>query len=171
MATATNSDAPKKTGKPGELGRCGPDIPASPGCPITDNFKNDAFRVGKGVRMGAVDDLALRGCSDPVETLTTDNCLFGIRRHLVVRQSDGIGAHLLRIGNGSKVIDRSDGRWPTVMTAVGFYKRMFHNRLSDRKSQLFRLSTLSFSSFPHLKKGRRLDLTITDSPVFGFLPL
>jgi hypothetical protein len=61
MAVGTHSNTPHVAGKPGELGRTGSNIDASPGIPETGNFKNDTFRIGKRMRLRAVDHLALCG--------------------------------------------------------------------------------------------------------------
>ena len=61
MAVGTHSNTPHAASKPGELGRAGSNINASPGIPVTGNFKNDAFRIGKRVRVCALDHPAFCG--------------------------------------------------------------------------------------------------------------
>ena len=85
MAIGAYGNAPYVAGKPGELGRAGSDITASPGIPVTDNFKNDAFRIGKRMCVCALDNLALCDRSNPVEALATDNTILGGRRCFVLR--------------------------------------------------------------------------------------
>ena len=45
------------------------------------------------------------------------------------------------------------------------------NKGAPLTDQLLKVSTRSFNSLPHRKKGRRLERTITDSPVLGLRPL
>lgn len=59
VAVGTHSNTPYVASKPGELGGTGPNIDASPGMPVAGYFKNDTFRIGKRLRVCAVDHRAL----------------------------------------------------------------------------------------------------------------
>ena len=119
MAIGTNSNAPHITDKPGEFGRCRPHITAPPGIPVTDDFKNDPFRVGKRVRVRAVDDLVLCVRSDHVQALAADNCIRGCRRCLVLRHCNRINIYLLRLGNRPEKMRVSVHRF-TVLGLLSF---------------------------------------------------
>jgi len=127
MAVGTHSNTPHAASKPGELGRAGSNINASPGIPVTGNIKNDAFRIGKGVRVCAVDGLVLCDGSNHVEALTTDNCIRCRHRCLVLRRCNGFVPHLSRLGIRSEQIHKSVWRCSTA--TVSHDKRCAHDHL------------------------------------------
>ena len=73
MAIGTNSNTPHVTGKPGEFGRGGSDIATAPGIPVTDNFKNNSFGIGKRVPEITIDNFTFRVRRNHVEALATYN--------------------------------------------------------------------------------------------------
>jgi hypothetical protein len=128
MALGTNRDTPQVTGKPGEFRRCRSHIAATPGILVAGDFKNDALRVGKGVRVRAIDDPAFCRGGDHVQALPADDGTVDCRDRLILLRYTGINAPLPGCRIRPKKIQALAGhRWIEPL-AADFISKKIHVR-------------------------------------------
>ena len=109
MAIDTHGDAPGIPREPGEFGRRQPDITAPPGIPKTTDFINNAFRVGEGVGMRAVDMTDLSRGSDLVKASPADDGIHGRFHGPVLIGCRWIRGGLFGSGDRSKQLQATIG--------------------------------------------------------------